>query len=442
MKALSSEPRNRIYPWFVVVVLSGAMACSLIDRFALSLLFEPIKADLGLTDTQLGLLHGIAFGLFYATMGIPIAWLIDRWSRKWVIFWGVGLWSLMTALCGLSRTFVQLLGARVGVGVGEAALAPGGYSLITDIIPKQRLATAISVFQMGSLMGGGAAFLLGGAILARIESWDLSAWSVLAGLAPWQLTFIILALPGALFMALILLIREPARSGAISSAASSMDNTDEDQRGLFRHLRANTTMYGSLFIGNACLIAISYGNLIWAPTHFVRDFGWTLPEVGFRFGLVMLIAAPAGVLLGGALGDWWTNRGIRDAYPRVLLLAAILTAPFVILSQVVESALATFAAIGIVQFVVSLVIGIGPATIQTIASADIRARVSAVYVFVVNIVGLGVGPVAVGVMSDGVFSGEGSVLTSLGVFSGTVCALSVLLLWYFRRLCLNSIRPR
>ena len=132
---MREEPQlpGPVYSWFVILTLSGAMAFSLVDRFALSLLFEPIKADLLLSDTQLGLLHGIAFGLFYATMGIPIAWLIDKWSRKWVIFWGIGCWSLMTLLCGFSRNYLQLLGARIGVGVGEAALAPAGYSLIAEV---------------------------------------------------------------------------------------------------------------------------------------------------------------------------------------------------------------------------------------------------------------------------------------------------------------------
>jgi len=197
------------------------MAFSLIDRFALSLLFEPIKADLGLSDTQLGLLHGVAFGLFYATMGIPIAWLIDRWSRKWVIFWGIACWSVMTALCGLARNFTQLLGARIGVGVGEAALAPAGYSLIGDIVPGRHLTTALSTFQMGALLGGGLASLLGGEILRFTSGLDLEGVPLLEGMAPRQLTFIAVALLGVLFLALLFFIREPVRTGAAVRARVS-----------------------------------------------------------------------------------------------------------------------------------------------------------------------------------------------------------------------------
>lgn len=417
---------NPIYAWFVVITLSGAMAFSLVDRFALSLLFEPIKADLLLTDTQLGMLHGIAFGLFYATMGIPIAWLIDRWSRKWVIFWGIGCWSIMTMLCGLSSNYLQLLAARVGVGVGEASLAPAGYSIIADIVPEKRLATAISVFQMGSLFGGGLAFLAGGGILRFIEGSDLGSVPLLAELAPWQITFILVALPGIIFLALILIIREPVRLGLAQKK-------DDSSPGLIQALTNKRSLYFNLFFGNACLIAISYANLTWIPSVLVRQYNWGLPDIGFRFGLVMLIVAPAGVLLGGLLADRWESLGKKDAYPKVLNLAAILSTLLVIISFFAESAWTLFAIVGMIQFTTSISVGTGPAAIIRIAPANVRARISAVYVFMINIIGLGVGPIVIGLFSDHLFHTSDGILSSLSIFSILMCVISVMSLRAFHR---------
>ena len=375
---------GRFYSWYVIITLSGAMAFSLVDRFALSLLFEPIKADLLLSDTQLGMLHGIAFGLFYATMGIPIAWLIDRWSRKWVIFWGIACWSLMTLLCGFSRNYLQLLGARIGVGVGEAALAPAGYSLIADIVPEKRLATSISVFQMGSLFGGGLAFLAGGSILSFIEGSDFSEVPLLAELAAWQITFIAVALPGVIFLGLVLLIREPVRSSLLKH--SNNDDSNTHGPGLLEVLKDKRKLYSSVFIGNSCLIAISYANMTWIPSILARQYEWSLVDIGFRFGWVMLILAPAGVLTGGLIADRLELKGRKDAYPLVLLCAALLSTFLVVLSMFAASDWSLFAIIGAIQFVVCLSIGTCPAVIVKISLPSVRARVSAVYVFLLNLV--------------------------------------------------------
>lgn len=389
---------KRIYPIFVVLTLSAAMAFSLIDRFALSLLFEPIKADLQLSDTQLGLLHGVAFGLFYAAFGIPVAWLVDRWSRKWVIFWGIACWSVMTALCGLSRSFLQLLGARIGVGIGEAALAPAGYSLIADIVPKDRLSTAISVFQMGSLFGSGLALLLGGQILQFVDTIDLTGWFLLSSLAPWQLTFIVLALPGIPFLFLISLIREPIRT--------RLNGMNEQSVDLMQELRDKWRSFTYLFVGNACLVAVSYGAVTWVPSVLARQYSWELPDIGLRLGLLMLIVAPSGILAGGLVADRRAARGIAASIEGVLVFAALITTLLVCFTFFIDSAWGLFSVVGLIQFGTGLVIGIGPAASINLASEGARGRVSAIYVFAINLIGLGLGPVLVGTLSDRIFAGE------------------------------------
>ncbi|MDA5195014.1 MFS transporter [Govanella unica] len=430
--AIPTKPvkSSSLYAFYVVGLLSLTMAFSLIDRFALSLLFEPIKTDLGLSDTELGLLHGLAFGLFYAGIGIPLGHLVDVWSRKWVIFWGVAVWSLATASCGFARNFPQLLLARIGVGVGEAALSPAGYSIITDIVEKRWLATAISVFQMGSLIGAGLAFLAGGAIYTAIDAMVPLDHVWLGGFAAWQLTFIVLSLPGVLFLLLTGLLREPQRKGLSQFKPSP---AAEQEPGVFAYLWASRGLYGSLMFGCACVVAVSYGIISWCSTVLAREFGWSLSEIGLKVGLVMLICAPLGVLLGGLLADRWSRRFPQDGLARVLVLAAGLTLPFLLAMPFVRSGSGLFALIVVIQFTSSLVIGVGPTAIQLVAAPFIRGRASAVYVFVVNALGLGLGPISVGLLSDHVFQGDKALLYSLATYCVVMCISAVLLLLQFRK---------
>ncbi len=430
---------GRLYSFYVVGLLSATMAFSLIDRFALSLLFEPIKADLGLSDTQLGLLHGLAFGLFYAAIGIPMGRLVDLWSRKWVIFWGVAVWSVATVACGLARSFSQLLLARIGVGVGEATLSPAGYSIITDTVQKQWLATAISVFQMGSLIGGGLAFLLGGAIYTAISAAIPLNIPFLDQFQPWQLTFFVLGLPGIVFMILTVLLREPPRRGRDDKTIEN--NVDESAaaktaaniKGVFPYLWENKGLFGSLMLGNACIIAISYGMLSWSSAVLARELGWSLSDIGFRVGIIMLTAAPAGVLLGGVLADKWSRLYPKNGLSRVLVMAGVLTLPFLIALQFVQTGLQFFVLMTVIQFTTGLVVGIGPAAIQIVSVVKLRGRASAVYVFAVNAVGLGLGPVSIGLLSDYVFSGDKNLLHALATYSTIMCCLAIFLLLKFMK---------
>lgn len=418
--------------WGVVALLSGAMAFSLVDRFALSLLFEPIKTDLGLSDTQLGLLHGVAFGLFYAALGIPIARLVDTWSRKWVIFWGIAVWSVANALCGLARSFGHLLLARIGVAAGEAALAPAGYSMIADVVPRARLATAISVFQMGSLIGAGLAFLAGGWLYGVLSEWSQPQWLAAAELEAWHLTFIALSLPGIPLLILVGLLREPARR----DAAARQDATARPvaATGVFRYLWEQRAIYGALYCGSACLVAVSYALVSWAPSVLAREFGWPIGEVGVRMGLLMLTAAPAGVLAGGVLADRWSRTTGYVGFGSVLTLAATATLPLALAIGFADTGLHLFVLLAVLQFTTGLAVGVGPAALQPLTPAALRGRVSAVYVFAVNIIGLGLGPVAIGALSDHGFAGESRLQNSLAAYCAVASVVALVLLAWFRRM--------
>lgn len=417
--------------WYSVGLLSVAMGVSLIDRFALSLLFQPIKLDLALSDTQLGLLHGIAFGLFYAFMGVPLGYAVDRFSRKWIICWGVVLWSAATAWCGIARNYTQLLAARIGVGVGEAALAPAGYSMIADSVPRQHLAKAISVFQMGSVLGGGLALAMGGQLYAAVQKWNLADIPVLAaldGLAPWRITFILLALPGLVVAVFVALMHEPKRTIERRAAPNAMPFLARDK-----------ALWIWFFLGNACLVSISYANLTWAPTLFVRQYGWTAGDAGWRMGLAMMVAAPAGVVIGGWLADRWRVRQGTAGFVKVLQLCPLLAAPCVLAMYAASNANALLGAIIAVQFVISLVVGVGPALVQVLVPSLLRGRVSALYVLLVNLVGLGVGPVTIGLLSDRVFSGAGAVSMAVVTYSIVTLVAAALAVVMLKR-CIPSAR--
>ncbi|HPE32301.1 MAG TPA: MFS transporter [Parvularculaceae bacterium] len=424
----SEGVHSDVYVALVVLLLSVAMAFSLVDRFALSLLFEPIKADLGLSDTRLGLLHGVAFGIFYAAVGLPLGQLVDVWSRKWTIFWGLAIWSLATMACGFANDFSMLLLMRIGVGVGEAALAPAGYSIITAIAPRRLLATAISVFQMGSLAGAGMAFLLGGALFAWLSGAGANAIPFLDGHSAWQKTFVLLGAPGIVLLALILLIREPARPAKAPAEAEAPRET------ILQHIAANGALYSTLFIGNACLVAVSYAMVSWAPAMLARDFGWSVSVVGLRVGLMMLTVAPAGVLLGGMLADFLSRASGKNEFGTALSLAAFASLPLLACLLFARNGAQLFAIIAAVQFASSMAVGVGPAAIQVLAPPSMRGRMSALYVFTVNAIGLGVGPVTIGLLSDHVFKGDHALLSSLVTYTISMCAAAALLLFAFRKL--------
>lgn len=418
-----------IYAWYVVVVLAGAMAFSLVDRFALSLLFGPIKADLGLSDTKLGLLHGVAFGLFYAALGMPLAQLVDTRSRKAVILGGIAVWSAATAACGFSRSFGSLLAARIGVGAGEAALAPAGYSIITDTMPNRLLGTAISVFQMGSLFGAGLALLAGGAVYGAMQQVAPISAPILQGLSAWQLTFIALAAPGLPFLILLSFIREPKRRHLVRGA----DPTTSGQPTIWAYVRASWPLLIGLFLGCGSLVGISYAMISWGPAVLGREYGWHVEQIGFRLGLLFLTVAPAGVLVGGLIADRWRRKISELAFAKLLLTAA-LAVSFPVLSLFwIRTPSALFAAIAATQFITSLMIGVGPAATQALAPPHLRGRVSAVYVFTVNLMGLGLGPVAIGALSDAFPMHAHSLQNSIAVFSLAMTLSAIVFLTLFRR---------
>ncbi len=414
-------PTGDGYAWFVVAILMIAYVFSFIDRQILNLLVGPIRRDLGINDTQMSLLMGFSFAIFYTILGIPLGRLADSKSRRGLIAAGVVVWSLMTALCGTAKHYWQLFLYRVGVGVGEAALSPAAYSMIADYFPPQRRATAISVYSMGIYLGGGMAFLLGGLVIKAVAAQGAVTVPLIGTIHPWQVVFLILGSAGILFSLCFALVREPPRHGI--TVGSSSVPFGEVVAYLWSHRR--TVLCHNL--GFAMLSFCSYGSSAWIPSYFIRSHGWDASQIGIVYGVLVMVFGSTGIVFGGRLADRWSEAGITDAALRVGLWAATLCLVGGVLYLLAPTG--TLAAIAMVPavFALGMPFGAAAAAIQEIVPNRMRGQTSAVYLFIVNLIGLGIGPTAVAVLTDYVFRDDNAVRWSIlivGTF-GNLAAIAL-----------------
>jgi MFS family permease len=429
---LAEEPYpSALYAWYVVGVLTLVYVFSFIDRQILNLLVKPIRRDLGISDTQMSLLMGFSFAVFYTFCGIPLGWLADRFSRRSLVAVGFVFWSVMTAGCGLARNFSQMLALRMGVGVGEAALSPSAYSLIADYFPKEKRATAISVYSMGIYIGSGMAFLLGGIVVRFASAQEAWTLPLVGETRPWQVIFFIVGLPGVLLALLMYTIREPLRRGLkmVRAADGTMSKAQVPFRETWSYILANWKTFGCHTVGFALLSFSSYGASAWVPTMFVRIHGWSEAQAGMVYGAIVAIFSTLGVATGGWIADRMTARGRRDATMRVGLFVAVAWFPTGILFPLVGDG--NLAALLLIPsaFLASAPFGVAPAAIQQIMPNEMRGQASAIYLFVVNLIGLGMGPTAVALMTDYVFHNDVAVNFSLVIVCTIAHVVSGILLW-------------
>jgi MFS family permease len=413
------------YAWYVVGVLTLAYILSFIDRQILSLLVGPIKRDLGISDTSMSLLMGFSFAVFYTLFGIPLGRMADSRSRRLIIAVGIAAWSVMTAGCGLAQRYWQLALMRMGVGVGEASLSPAAYSLIADYFRPEHRATAISVYSMGIYVGSGLAFILGGLVVKFVSGQDQFELPIVGATRAWQLIFFVVGLPGLPMALLLLTVREPTRKGARLAVAGAAVPLRE----VLEYFRENRATFLGLNLGMACLTFSAYAASTWIPTFLVRVHGWSAGQTGVVFGLIVAIAGTLGIMTGGWLADWLRQRGHADAEVRVALFSAIGWLPFGILYPLVPHG--SWAAILLAPaiFFTSAPFGVAPAAIQRMMPNAMRAQATALYLFVINLIGMGLGPTAVALMTDGVFKDENAVNLSLLVVCLAADTAAIALLW-------------
>ncbi len=422
-------PSGGAYGWFVVAVLALANAVSFIDRLILSLLVQPIKADLQISDTQFSLLAGAAFAIFYCGMGLLVARWADRYSRKWIVTGGISLWCLMTAMAGTARSYGQLFLFRIGVGVGEATLSPSAYSLIAGYFPPQRLALAIGVFSAGVTGGTGLAFLLGGAAIAWVAGLGSVHLPLLGELSAWRLVMLVVGLLGLPVALLMLLVREPPRVPGFTPASVA-----EVRRHFLDHWRA----YGLVFLGYGTTSITAFSVMTWTPALYQRQYGATVPEAAATLGVVALLGGLLGAIGGGALADRLEQRGDPHAKLRVLCACGIgLLAPSVV-APLMPTMTGHAAVIFFTFLFGTAATGPAGAYIQSITPDRMRAQFGAAYQLSLTLVGATLGPFAVGFITDYVFRDEQRLGASMAIVSGIANPVAALVLW----LALRAARAR
>lgn len=426
-----AEWPNPVHAWYAVGVFAIALLFNFLDRQILQLLVTPIKNDLQISDTEMSLLIGFAFVSFYVLAGIPISRLVDTYSRRLIIGCGIASWSAMTALCGLSQNYWQLFAARVGVGIGESCHGPATYSMLSDMFPRDKLPRAIAVLNFGFMFGSGMALIVGGAVVEWVSSRPELVLPLVGTVRPWQQTFFIVGLPGLLVAILIATVREPVRRGFPASmvAAGAAKRGALAVSEIIDYLRVEQRAYGPMFIGTGLKALIAFGTSIWTPTFLHRQFGWSLGEAGLTIGAILLTFAPLGLVCGGLLAERLAKRGYADANWRVVLLATIAVLPFSVLFPLMPTAELAVAMIALNTFVGSFGPGPQNAALQTITPNPMRGQVTALYLAVFNLIGFGLGPLFVALLTDYVFGSESLLPYSMALTSAIIGPIAVWVVW-------------
>lgn len=436
----AGEWPSRARSWTLVFILVLAYICAFADRQILSLLVDPIKRDLNITDTQFSLLNGLAFTLCYTVVGLPLAWLADRGSRRNLIISCISFWSLMTALCGMANTYWSLFLARMGVGAGEAGLSPAAYSMIADHFPPEKRARPMSVYATGSILGAGIAFMVGGAVVQWTSDAHHIVLPVIGSIKPWQVAFFSVAMIGPPVVLAMFFLREPARR-----EVGARHDGDGGSTALIGYLRRRGRVFLLLTFayGISGMVIASYK--AWAPAMLMRQFGWDVGTVGFVLGGMLMIGSGVGVLVGGWLSDRLAKGGRIDAPPMASLVAACVAAPFAIAAPFASSSEAVTVLLGAATFGFGLMQGLPAPALQAIAPNRLRARIFATYFLIGNPIAFIVGPTAVAMVSDNIFQDPTKVGIALACVSAVAMPLSaaclIAALAPFRRAVTEEVRP-
>lgn len=399
-KSTDSHQDKSSYKAWVLFMLLIVYIFNFIDRQIIGILAVPIQAELSLSDTQLSLMGGLAFALFYTALGIPIAWLADRKNRTWIITIALMMWSLMTALCGLAQNFAQLFLARLGVGVGEAGGVAPSYSLISDYFPSNQRSRALGIYAFAIPIGSALGMLIGG---------------VLTNLIGWRLTFIVVGILGLAIAPLFkLTVKEPKR-GKHDSTTS--DITAVPFSTVIQILKKKKSFW-FLSLGGASASMMTYGLLFWFPSFLVRSFdaelitffswlpSFMLPTdpspvlfVSYFYGIILLVGGIAGIWLGAVVSDKLGETD-KTIYGRAPAYSFIATIPFFLIGILSNSLIIVFFSFMIIQALSFVMMGPLVSSLQHIVGPNMRATTSAIALFINNLVGIGLGNLLIGILSD------------------------------------------
>ena len=416
----SNRSQNRS-GWWMLAVLWLLYTLSFLDRYILTMLVDPIRADLGLSDFQVSIILGPAFALSYAVATFPLGWAADRFPRRWVAFGGVFVWSLATTASGLAQSFGALLLARICVGVGEAALAPAAYAMLADHFLSERLTTASAIFQSAIKVGSAAAFGVGGGLLVLATNIGTIRSGGVLDLAPWHFVMIMIGAPGFLFGLLIFTFAEPNRSVSVKTSSTSVAE-------LWPFLLKHRALFIRFFIGFSVTSMCSVALTTWTPTYIGRRFDLSPASYGAMLSALSLFAAAALVVKGGIV-DWLYKRGMIDAHIRFYcyLLAASIPVGFTL--YFISNATLFFIMYGFLQLVMISYASYGLAGLAIIAPPELRGRITAIFLLLVNLSGSGVAAPLVGALTDFVFHDQAKIGMSITVVLVIGMPVALIALW-------------
>lgn len=409
---------------WTLIVLTTLYALSFLDRQIIALLVNSIRADLRVSDFQIGLLQGLGFVIFYVLFGLAFGWLVDRFARRSIIFGGVVIWSLAAAGCGVAHSFGQLFGARLGLGAGEAALGPAGYSMLADMFPRRRLATVVSVYSSGSALGVLASLLIGAALMAVLPRQGL-VLPVLGLTAPWRLAFIFTGLPGLLFALLIWTIREPVRRGRRLANPTSFV-------GAWRYIIERWRFYWALFLALGLMSATGFATAAWSAAYLMRRFHLSISQTGMLMAATAILPAIVGMVSTGAITDRWFSKGKTDAHLWMLIILGVIQVVGLVLVMRAGDALAAALLLSVCLFFAGYS-PIGAAALTMVTPNEFRGQVSSFMMVCLNVLGLGCGPPLAGWLATYVYHSDAMIGWAIASTYIILMPIAVLLLLSARK---------
>ncbi|MBB6489316.1 MFS transporter [Rhizobium lusitanum] len=415
------SPKSMV-PSYTLGVLTIAYILSYLDRQILGLLVEPLRQDLHLTDLQIGLLQGFTFAIVLAASGLPLGRWVDTGNRVRIAAIGIAFWSIMTAACGFAGSFEALLLCRAGVALGEAALAPAAYSLISDLFPMRRRGFAIGVFSSGAYIGAGLSLVLSATVLHQF----LRAESLLQipGIQHvWQIVFVVVGIPGIAVALWVASLREPQRQSG--SAPSTIPGAPE----IRAYYADNRVQFASLYLCLAFAAIEAYSYSAWVPSVLIRTFQMPPTDVGFVLGPLFIASSVSGLIFGATLGDSLVRRGIAAARPMLMCSGALAASLFTAALPFAPSLNAALTLISIATFLSTIIVANGPPALQDITPARMRGVTSAIGVMIVTLIGMGLGPTLVGFVSQTIIGDPKaigiavSIVSTIGLVSSSAVGL-------------------
>ncbi|MBV1878475.1 MAG: MFS transporter [Pseudomonadales bacterium] len=409
-------------------LLFSAYILSFIDRQILALLVGPIRADFGITDFEYSLLAGAAFAILYAVAGLPLGRLADKYSRRMIVAGSVFFWSIMTVSCGFTKNFAQLFVARMGVGAGEAGLSPPAYSLILDSFRPQHVGFAMSFYKLGVKIGGGLALVVGGFLYDYYASLGVIELAYIGVIKPWQATIISVGLPGMLLSLLFLTIQEPTRKGLI--AKNGEVPTEIPFKEVVDFIWQRRRTYLCLLLGSSMMAMAQYGSGAWYPELFTRNYGMSKSEAGASFGIIILVAGSAGIMLATWCASLLRKRGYEDANVRTMFFASVLAIPFSTLAPLSGEAQTTLWLLWPAVLLSGSYLGLMAVSIVEITPNQMRGQVTAVYIFSTSMIGMALGGSVLAAFTDFLYQDDNLLHYSIATACILFYPVAAGLFWY------------